>query len=251
MRPAYLDAHYDLGRALARKGEFDRAVSQFREVLRLQRGHFGALYNLGLALTKEGKAGDAVKEYTQALRSSPDNADLRMALGTALVQLGNDANAIPQFTEACRLRPENADAHYALALALARQGQLEQAIAHNDEALNIRPDWPEALNNLAWILATCGDAKLRNKSRAVELANRARELADYKMPLVLDTQAAALAEAGKFPEAVKAADKAVALARESGQEKTAKEIQARLDLYRAGKAYHEAPRSKSESAGQE
>ena len=185
------------------------------------------------------------------MRTNPENVDLRIALGAALVQLGNDAAAIPQYTEAVRLRPENADAHYALALALARQGQIEQAIAHNDEALTIRPDWPEALNNLAWILATSGDAKLRNQSRAVELANRARELADYKMPLVLDTQAAALAEAGKFPEAVKAAEKAVALARESGQEKTAKEIAERLALYRAGKPYHEPQRPKSETASQE
>jgi Flp pilus assembly protein TadD len=239
LRPSYVDAHFDLGRALIRTGRLEDAIAQFREVLRLQRGHFGALYNLGISLTKLGKAGEAIKEYTQALRANPNDAELRLALGLALVKLGNDREAIPNFIEAIRLRPENADAHYELALALAKLGRIDEAIAHNEEALNLRPDWPEALNNLAWILATNPNDKLRNQKRAVELADRARELAEYKMPLVLDTQAAALAEAGKFPEAVKVAERAVALAREAGQERVAQDIQTRLDLYRAGKAYHE------------
>ena len=239
LRPSYVDAHFDLGRTLVRKGRLEDAIAHFREVLRLQRDHFGALYNLGVSLTKLGRAGEAIKEYTQALRANPNDAELRMALGLALVKLGNDPGAIPNFIEAIRLRPENADAHYELALALTKLGRIDEAVAHNEEALNLRPDWPEALNNLAWILATSPNDKLRNQKRAVELANRARELADYKMPLVLDTQAAALAEAGKFPEAVKAAEKAVALARDAGQEKVAQDIQSRLALYRAGKAYHE------------
>jgi protein O-mannosyl-transferase len=250
LRPGYLDAHFDLGRALLRKERLDAAIAQFREVLRLSRGHFGALYNLGLALTKQGKAGDAIKEYAQALRANPNDAELRVALGAALAQLGNDKEAIPNFIEAVRLRPENADAHYELALSLSRLGRIEEAIAHNEEAINLRPDWPEALNNLAWILATSHDERLRNPKRAVELANRARELADYKMPLVLDTQAAALAEAGKFPEAAKIAERAVALARDTGQEKTAKEIETRLNLYRAGKAYHDPAPAKEATNGE-
>ncbi|HEV3415965.1 MAG TPA: tetratricopeptide repeat protein [Pirellulales bacterium] len=250
LRPGYLDAHFDLGRALLRKERLDAAIAQFREVLRLSRGHFGALYNLGLALTKQGKAGEAIKEYAQALRANPNDAELRVALGAALAQLGNDKEAVPNFIEAVRLRPENADAHYELALSLSRLGRIDEAIAHNEEALGLRPDWPEALNNLAWILATSHDDRLRNQKRAVELANRARELADFKMPLVLDTQAAALADAGKFPEAVKIAEKAVALARDTGQEKTAKEIEARLDLYRAGKAYREPAPPKDATNGE-
>jgi tetratricopeptide (TPR) repeat protein len=155
---------------------------------------------------------------------------------------------VAQFTEALRLHPDDADAHYDMALAMAQLGRTDEAIAHNEEALFLRPDWPEALNNLAWILATNPESRLRNPKRAVELASRARELADYKMPLVLDTQAAALAEAGKFPEAAKTAEKAVALARESHQDDVAKQIGERLNLYRAGKPYHEpaAPKQVAE-----
>lgn len=242
LEPVYVDARFDLGRALMRKGKdrLEEAVAQFREVLRLQPNHFGALYNLGLTLTRLGRSGDAIKEYTQALRSSPENAELRLALGRALEEHGNDRQAVSQFTEALRQRPDDADAHYDMALALARLGRIEEAIAHNKEALFLRPDWPEALNNLAWILATTGDSRLRDPKRAVELANRARELADDKMPLVLDTQAAAQAEAGNFQEAAKTAERAVTLAHEAHQDDVAKQIGERLALYRTGKAFHDA-----------
>ena len=205
----------------------------------MRQDHFGALYHLGLILMKQGKPGDAIKQYTQALLADPNNSELRVALGIALAQLGNDEAAIPQFTEAARLRPDNADAHYELALALARQGRIDEAIAHDEDALSLRPDWPEALNNLAWLLATTHADALRDPQRAVALADRARRLADYKMPRVLDTQAAALAAAGKLPEAIKIAEQAVALARQTGQAKTAQEIAARLEAYRAGKPFRE------------
>jgi tetratricopeptide (TPR) repeat protein len=251
LEPIYVDARLDLGRALMRKGKdhLEDAAAQFREVLRLRPGHFGALYNLGLTLTMLGRSGDAIKEYTQALRTSPENAELRLALGRALVEHGNHRQAISQFTEALRLQPDNADVHYDLALALAKLGRIDEAIAHNKEALFLRPDWPEALNNLAWILATTADSRLHDPKRAVDLANRARELADYKMPLVLDTQAAALADAGKFPEAVKTAEKAIALAREAHQDDVAKLIAERLALYRAGKAFRESP-APNDAAGE-
>jgi spermidine synthase len=237
VNPNYLDAHFDLGRALMRKEQYQDAIVQFREVTRLQRGHFGGLYNLGTCLMKLNRPGDAIKEYIQALRTNPQDFALRMAIGRALVQLGNYREAVPHFFEAIRQQSDNPDAHYDLALALLQLGRFDEAVAHNEEAIHLRPDWPEALNNLAWILATNPEMKDRKPDRAVELAERARKLADYKMPQVLDTQAAAFAAAGKFTEAIKTAERAVTIAKETGQDAVAKDIGSRLELYRANKPY--------------
>jgi len=51
--------------------------------------------------------------------------------------------------------------------------------------------------------------------------------------------AAGYAEAGRFPEAVATAEKACALATQSGDPALLATNQHLLDLYRAGKPYHE------------
>ena len=96
-----------------------------------------------------------------------------------------------------------------------------------------------ALNNLAWVLAASPDDELRNGAEAVRLAERACELTHHGEPLFIGTLAAAYAEAGRFPEAVATAEKAEQLATSAGLKKVAEKNQQLLELYRAGKPYHE------------
>ena len=60
---------------------------------------------------------------------------------------------------------------------------------------------------------------------------------------MVGTLAAAYAEAGRFPEAVATAEMACGLATQAGDQALLARNQQLLDLYRAGKPYHEpAPR---------
>ncbi len=240
-RATYPDAHFNLGRAYARKGELDKSVVHFKQAIKLAKPRYynGANFQMGKVLEKQGKLKEAIVAYNEELRNAPADSVVRYAIGLALAELGNDEQAVSHFLECVRNRPDHADAHYQLALILPRLSRIEEAIAHNQDALNLRPDWPEALNSLAWLLATTGKSDLRNPKLAVSLAERARELADYKMPLVLDTLAAAYAEAGRFEEAAKLATQAAELAKNSNQEKEAQEMLERAKLYQAGKAFHE------------
>ena len=95
-----------------------------------------------------------------------------------------------------------------------------------------------ALISLAWVYATNENTNLRNGPVAVQLAQRACGLTGYKNPDMLDTLAAAYAEAGSFRRAVITAEKALDLAVLSGQKELAEKIQRHLGLYKAGKAYH-------------
>jgi len=98
-----------------------------------------------------------------------------------------------------------------------------------------------AHNNLAWLLATCPDASLRDGSRAVELARKAEQLAGSSHPEVLDTLAAAYAEAGQFSEAIETAKKALQLVSAQHNSAMADAVRARLKLYEANSPYREKP----------
>ena len=123
--------------------------------------------------------------------------------------------------------------------ALLDEGRTEEGVARLSEAVRLQPSFLAASNNLAWVLATSGDDGVRNPVLAVPLAQRAAAITGGTDPDVLDTLAAAYAAAGRFEEAVQAAERAVALAAAAGPTERADAIQTRLDLYRERRAYRD------------
>ena len=103
----------------------------------------------------------------------------------------------------------------------------------------MQPQWPEALQSLAWLLATQENTQFRNGPEAVRLAEEACRLTHRRHPGYLDTLAAAYAEANRLPEAIATAEKALGLAKTAKQDELAQHIQARLQLYKAGKSFHQ------------
>ena len=111
--------------------------------------------------------------------------------------------------------------------------------AHYNTALQINPDDTQALNNLAWMLATWPDALIRDGAKVVALAERAVVLTDNKEPRTIATLAAALAESARFPEAVKAAERAVELARDQGNSALADSIRGQVEVYHASPPFRD------------
>ncbi|MGD0745858.1 MAG: glycosyltransferase family 39 protein [Verrucomicrobiota bacterium] len=148
------------------------------------------------------------------------------------------AEAFESLSQALRLNPEDADAHWLLADFLRGQKKEGEAVRHYHEALRLRPDFPTALNNLAWVLATSPDDALRNGAEAVRLAERACELTHYGEPSFIGTLAAAYAEAGRFPEAVATAQRALRVAETQSNTARADAIQSQLKFYQAGIPFH-------------
>jgi 4-amino-4-deoxy-L-arabinose transferase-like glycosyltransferase len=153
----------------------------------------------------------------------------------------NYTQAIGSLSQALRLNPDDADAHCILAEILSDQNKAVEAIQHYREALRIRPDFPEALNYFALILATSKEPGVRDGTRAVQLAGRACTLTDFKQTIFIGTLAAAHAEAGEFDDAISMAQKACALASESGDQNLLKRNQELLALYQKHQPYHAAP----------
>jgi len=86
-------------------------------------------------------------------------------------------------------------------------------------------------------LATCPDPKVRNGEEAVRLAEGVNRASKGRSPEALGVLAAAYAEAGRFEEAVRTAQRALLMARSSGREGLVRSIKDQLQRYKARKPF--------------
>ncbi len=94
-----------------------------------------------------------------------------------------------------------------------------------------------AATRAALLCAAHPDESVRNAELALERGRHARRLSQDRDPLALDAHAAALAEAGRFNEAIDTASRAVNLAEQSGSAALARQIAQRRSLYQQHRPY--------------
>ena len=235
--PRYGDARNRLGVALARLGRYEEAAEQF--ALALRRGeHPETHYNLGRTHAMRGGFEDAIREYEAALRLDGEHYPSLVHLGEALNSRGRFPEAEAALRHALRRRPDDDQARRWLAFALGGQERIEEAVGEYEEILGHSPDDLDALNNIAWVRATHPAAAHRDGAEAVRLAERARDRSPEPRAVLYGTLAAAYAEAGRFPDAVRAGERALELARGAGDGQQAAACARQLTRYRAGRPFH-------------
>jgi tetratricopeptide (TPR) repeat protein len=178
---------------------------------------------------------ESLAHYERASRLDPDLALAQYNWGVALSGLGRFGDSLSHIREATRIDPDFADAHNNLGNALKNLQRLDEALTQYRETLRIDPGHAHAHNNLAWLYATSHDDAIRDGSRAVEHALRAVDQQGEGNPLLLDTLAAAYAEARDFEAALRWQTKAVELAPAPHKG----ELVQRLKLYEQQKSYRE------------
>ena len=239
LRPKDARLQYNLGMALLNRGQPDEAASQFLKALQLSPDFIRAHRELAVTLLEQGKMAEAIGHLSEAVRLDPDSADAHFDYGLALLDNNQPAEAAAEFSRELALAPDQAKSHYRLAEALFRQHRSGEAIAEFWRALRLAPYSPDALNELAWILATDPDPKLRSGTVAVHLAERACDLTHYQSAALLTTLGAACAEAGRFPEAIAAAQKARDLASAAGEKDLVDKNGEFLKLYQSQRPYRQ------------
>ena len=233
INPKDSEAHNNLGNDLREEGQLDEAISQYHQAIQSDLDNPEPHYNLGIALGKMGQPAQEIAQYEEALRINPDHTGALVNLGAALMSAGRFDDAISHFQKALKIDPSLVQAYNDLGNAFLQKGDLSEAIKQFQFAAQMAPSDPWVKNNLAWMLATCPDASFRDGSRAVDIAAQANDLTGGENPLILHTLAAALAEAGRFPEAVETAQRALSLANSQGATTLAADLQSELKLYQA------------------
>jgi tetratricopeptide (TPR) repeat protein len=243
---AYLKVNPNSAKALAllgdiefRQNHFPQSQKHYQQALRLEPGNFAAGYGLGCVYVATRRFQEAEAALLKVISIEKRRPEAYFQLGVAQTALGKADEAVSSLWHAVEMLPSSALYRYHLAAALQAAGRKSEALNAYEETLRLKRDFPEPLNNLAWILAADPDPAIRNGPRAVELAERACDLTQHREALLIGTLAAAYAEAGRFPDAIATAQKAIDLATAAGQPAIATRNRELLELYRAGQPYHE------------
>ncbi len=201
-RGAARNDYIQRGAAWYDKNQYDKAIADLNEAIRLDPTYAIAYNNRGVAWQHKKEYDKAIADLNEAIRLEPTYAIAYNNRGNAWRDKKNYDKAIADYNEAIRLDPKDADVH----------------------------------NALAWLRATCPDESLRDGRKAVELATRACDLTECKDVNKLDTLAAAYAEVGDFDKAIEWQEKANKLYTNANDRKKGED---RLRLYQDKKPYRD------------
>ena len=122
------------------KGDYDRAIQDYDQAIRLKPDYAIAFYNRGYAYQHKGDYDRAIQDYDQAVRLKPDDAAAlnnrcwaRAVANKALEAALSDCN------ESLRLRPDDAGTMHSRGFVHFRMGRYDEAIADFDNSLSRDP----------------------------------------------------------------------------------------------------------------
>ena len=222
--------HQNLGTALYLAGDPRAAETEFEEAIRLLPGYAKALFSLGVLMEERGRDSDAIDRFSRAVASDPTMVNARASLADALRRSGKLDAAIAEYTEIVKIDPSASDARFGRAMALVRLRRFAEARAVLEEAVRVHPEQPGLAHALARVLASAPDDAVRDGMRALAIMQSLEKTVTPSVALI-ETTAMALAETGRFGDAMARQRQAIAMATDARHADIATRLSANLRRY--------------------
>ncbi|MEL7059605.1 MAG: tetratricopeptide repeat protein [Acidobacteriota bacterium] len=232
-QPDDLVARRGLGGLLAESGDIPAALMVYEQVLASEAlddsARFGVLDEAARLAWQRGRRPEAIALWRRGVEAQPQSSAARTALANALQLAGQRAEAIGEFERAVDLDPSNATAWLSETRLRILENQPAVARGRLEQALALHPENAELAGTAARLYATSTNDAVRDGARAMELARLA-----YGLDPSLDnaeTLAMALAEIGRFEEAIRFQTQLAHQAQQSGDQRTLRRLVKNLRLF--------------------
>jgi tetratricopeptide (TPR) repeat protein len=139
--------YFERGRGYVAKGDFDQAVEQYNEALKIDPKYAVTYNNRGNAYYFKKDYSRAIADYDEAIRLDPKYAVAYNNRGNANLGKKDYDRAIADYSEALKLDPKNAVAYYSRGDAYFRKKDYVRAIPDYGEAIKLDPKNAVAYNN--------------------------------------------------------------------------------------------------------
>jgi len=136
------------GLAYKRKGQWDRAIADYSEAIRLNPNDAQVLSNRGNAFYYKGQLDRAIEDYDDAIRLQPDLAEAYGNRGNVYRKKGQIDRAIEEYDQAIAIEPGNAQVYADRGLAYEQKGEPSQALRNFEKAYDFGFRHPLLLKKL-------------------------------------------------------------------------------------------------------
>jgi tetratricopeptide (TPR) repeat protein len=200
-------ASYGLrGAAYLGKGDFDAAIRDLDDAIRLNPRIVRDYLNRSAAHGRKGDFDRALRDLEAALRLDAKNIPAVLsARGTLYSAMHDYDRAIRDFDEAVRLNPQDASAYTGRSIVHFQKGDYQRAIRDLDETIRLNPK-----NAPAHISRSVAYIKTQDYDRAIRDLNEALRL-DPKNAAAYGNRGAAYRLKGEFDQAIRDLDEAIRL----------------------------------------
>lgn len=232
--PNHVAARQQLGRLLAEQGDLSAAEAQHEAVLEIDEAAVeekaAAHYQLGRIRARQNRPADALAHDREAARLSPELWQAHFAIARTLIAGGRYSEAADRLERLVAIQPELVTPRAAEADALMRAGRFGEARSRLEQGLAGLPQAAELAHLLARLLATAPAAELRDGMRALDLASQL--VAKFPSVEHAETVVMALAELGRFDEAMPLQERLVSQLPDGGSDELSARLRANLGRYR-------------------
>ena len=149
----YYLAHYNAAVVYQLQNNLDKARESYKECLKINPGYFRAYYNLGIVYKKSGEIDKAIRVYEKAISLDPRHAFVYNNLGVALTEKGEFDKAEAVFKKAIVIDPRYFKVYYNLGNLYYRAGNFNLAKENYQTAISIKPDYKEARDMLSKLIS--------------------------------------------------------------------------------------------------